>query len=88
MDNLKASAFRYNNEPYELEFERILIGITVCYKMMIKDNVSVPSNDENSIRDILYNNYLNNNKVRNNLKLRPYMFDFSVNLNEENQLRN
>ncbi len=78
MDNLNASAFKYNNEPYELEFERILTGITACYKMMIKDNISVPLNDENRIRDILYYNYLNNDKVRNNLKIRYYIFDCEV----------
>ncbi|MBM4055102.1 MAG: hypothetical protein FJ264_10635 [Planctomycetes bacterium] len=78
MDNLNACIFQYRNEPYELEFERILTGITACYKMMIKDNVSVPSNDEDRIRDVLYNNYLNNNRVRNNLKLNYYIFDCEV----------
>lgn len=78
MNNLNASAFKYNNEPYELEFEKILTGITACYKRMINDNVSVPSNDENRIRDILYNNYLNNNKIRSSLKLTHYIFDCEV----------
>lgn len=78
MDDLNAFAFQYKNDPYELEFERILTGITACYKMMIKDNVSVPSNDENRIRDILYNNYLNNNKIRSSLKLTHYIFDCEV----------
>lgn len=78
MDNLNAFDFQYSSESYELEFERILTGITACYKMMIKDNVSVPQNDENRIRDILYNDYLNNNKIRNYLKLRPYLFDCEV----------
>lgn len=75
MDNLNPSVFQYRNEPYELEFERILAGITACYKMMIKDNVSVPLNDENGIRDVLYLEYLNNNAIRNSVQLSNYIFD-------------
>lgn len=75
---LDASSFIPSSEIYEIEFQNIFTGITTCYRMMIKDNVTVPSNNENRIRDILYNNYLNNNKVRSNLKLRPYMFDCEV----------
>lgn len=78
MYNLNAFAFQYKNEPYELEFQKILTGITACYKMMIKDNVSVPSNDEDRIRDILYYKYFNNDKVKNNSKLRYFIFDCEV----------
>ena len=78
MDNFNASAFIPSSEIYEIEFQNILTGITTCYKMMVKDNVSVPSNDENRIRDILYNNYLNNNKIRSSLKLAHYIFDCEV----------
>jgi len=78
MDNLNASAFKYNNEPYELEFEKILTGITACYKMMIKDNVSVPSNAENRIRDILLLNYLKKGDIKNKVNLTNYHFEREV----------
>lgn len=78
MDNLNASAFKYNNEPYELEFEKILTGITACYKMMINDNVSVPSNDENRIRDILLLNYLKKREIKTKANLTNYRFDREI----------
>lgn len=78
MDDLNAFAFQYKIEPYELEFEKILTGITACYKMMINDNVSVPSNDENKIRDILLLNYLKKRDIKNNLNLTNYRFDREI----------
>ncbi len=78
MDNLNAFDFQYRNEPYELEFERILTGITACYKMMIKDNVSVPSNDENRIRDILLLDYLKKRDIKNRVNLTNYRFDREI----------
>ena len=78
MDNLNASVFQYRNEPYELEFETILVGITFCYKMMIEDNISVPSNDENGIRDILLLNYLKNREIKRKVKLTNYRFDREI----------
>ena len=61
---LDPSVFPGSADFYIAEFESILVGITSCYKMMIEDNVSVPSNNENRIRDILYSKYLNDNAVR------------------------
>jgi hypothetical protein len=78
MDNLNACVFQYRNEPYELEFERILTGITACYKMMIKDNVVVPSNDENKIRDVLLMNYLKKKAIRKRVNLTDYRFDREI----------
>lgn len=77
MDNLNASSFIPSSEIYEIEFQNILTGITTCYHMMLKDKVTVPNN-ENKIRDILYNNYLNNNKTRSSLKLTHFIFDCEV----------
>ena len=74
---LDASQFDPTPDIYEKEFKRILAGITICYQMMINE-VFVPANDENKIRDILYNRYLNNNKLRNALKLIHYSFDCEV----------
>ncbi len=76
MDNLNAFDFQYRNEPYELEFEKILNGITACYRMMIKDNVTVPSNDENRIRDILLLDYIR--KIKNKVNLTNYRFDREI----------
>ncbi len=78
MDNLNAFVFQYINEPYELEFERILTGITACYKMMIKDNISVPSNDENRIRDILLLDYLKKRDIKKRVNLSDYRFDREI----------
>ena len=78
MDNtLDASLFASSPEIYETEFKNILTKITTCYQMMVKDKVRVPNN-ENKIRDILYNNYLNNNTIRAILKLTYYIFDCEV----------
>jgi len=74
---LDASSFAPSSKIYEIEFKNILTGITTCYRMMVKDKVPAP-NDENKIRDILYNNYLNNNKIRNISKLTYYIFDCEV----------
>ena len=76
-DRIDASSFTHSLEIYEIEFKNILTGITICYQMMVKDKVPVPNN-ENKIRDILYNTYLNNNEIRNVLKLTDYIFDCEV----------
>lgn len=64
INEIDASGFKYSIETYEKEFLKILTGIIFCYKMMIKDGILVPANDENRIRDILRKNYLNNRKIR------------------------
>ena len=71
---IDASAFHYSNEIYETEFQQILTGITECYKMMIKDNIEVP-NDENDIRDILYLEYLRKQEIRLKVGLIEYRID-------------
>lgn len=78
MDKLNASIFQYNNESYEIEFEKILNGITACYKMMLQDKVSVPSNDENRIRDIILLDYLKKRDIKNKVKLTNYRFDREI----------
>ena len=45
---------------------------------MIKDNVSVPSNDENRIRDILLLNYLKKREIKNKVNLENYRFDREI----------
>jgi hypothetical protein len=55
------------------EFEIILEKIVLCYKKMIDDGVML-KNNENLIRDELFLNYLDNVKVRRELKLTNYLF--------------
>ncbi len=54
------------------EFEIILTKITKCYHMMIEDGVVIP-NDENGIRDILVNDYVNNCEIKRKLELRYFV---------------
>lgn len=77
VDRLNALVFPFSLDDYEAKFECILIGITACYQMMIKDGVLVP-NDENKIRDILLIDYLKNNSIRNQVRLTEYLFDREV----------
>lgn len=77
-NQLDPSAFPGAADFYIAEFEIILVGITSCYKMMIEDNISVPSNDENGIRDILLLNYLKNREIKRKVKLTNYRFDREI----------
>ena len=60
---LKAVGYSYNATNYIKEFQRVLNGVFACYKMMLKDNVAVP-NDENEIRNILLIKYLKDDNKR------------------------
>lgn len=62
---------------YDQEFETILCKITLCYQMMIKNDVKVP-NDENGIRDVLLLYYLKNDEIRKIIGLTDYQFDREV----------
>lgn len=74
-NRINASSFIPSLEIYKKEFEIILIGITACYQMMVKDNVTVP-NDENGIRDVLRKDYLNNRQIRDYIEFTGnYNFD-------------
>lgn len=77
-NQLDPSVFPGAADFYIAEFETILVGITSCYKMMIEDNISVPSNDENGIRDILLLNYLKNREIKRKVKLTSYRFDREI----------
>lgn len=67
-NSLDPSAFPGSEDFYVAEFETILTKIVCCYKMMINNGDTVP-NKEEKIRDCLYNGYLNNNRVRNQIDL-------------------
>jgi hypothetical protein len=74
---LNASGYDYNDANYTKEFQRVLYGIFVCYTMMLKNNIAV-TNDENEIRNVLLNNYLNDDIVRNHTDLIWYSFNKEV----------
>jgi hypothetical protein len=72
-NELDASNFLYNGEVYTKEFEGILSKITTCYLQLRKDNIEVPLNDENGIRDILVNNYINNPEIKKSIELNYFV---------------
>jgi hypothetical protein len=74
---LNAFGYSYNETNYIKEFQRILCGVYACYKIMLKNNIAVP-NDENEIRNILLDNYLNDDIVRNQTDLIWYSFNQEV----------
>lgn len=74
---LDPSIFIDSPEFIESEFQDICSKIVECYKMMLSDNIKV-KNDENQIRDLIYLNYLNNDKIRAKVGLLNYLFDREV----------
>lgn len=70
---LDASNFNGSASIYENEFERILTKIVDCYSLMIEGGV-ILENDENKIRDVLVNDYVNNPKIKANLDLNYFVF--------------
>lgn len=71
--DLDASSLEGTNLFYEKQFEVILGKITSCYKLMKKGVQDLP-NDENKIRDILVNDYINNPQIKRDLKLEYFVF--------------
>ncbi|MAC93948.1 MAG: hypothetical protein CMC96_00460 [Flavobacteriales bacterium] len=71
--SLDASNFSGCVPFYDNEFEKILSKITICYQLMKTDKV-VLENDENKIRDVLVNNYINNPKIKQDLQLNYFFF--------------
>ncbi len=78
MSSLNANNFKLAPDAYSKEFEGILTGIVQCYNIMLKDKTRVPSNDENKIRNIILDGYLNNNSIRKKVGLDYYLFDGEV----------
>ena len=62
---------------YKDEFDNLLNKIVLCYKMMIEANIKLP-NDENKIRDVLVISYLRNDKIRNIIGLKSFLFNKEV----------
>ena len=74
---LDASGYAYNSTFYNAEFEVILSKVIMCYQMM-RSGELILDNDENLIRDHLYLNYLNDNKIRKEIALKDYYFDREI----------
>lgn len=72
-NQLDASNFTYNKYIYNVEFENVLNKIITCYQIMIKDGVKLPNN-ENDIRDILVNKYINNPIIKKALDFNYFVF--------------
>lgn len=84
MSKLDASNFIYLEFYQDNIFEFILTQIYSCYNKMLNDYSSI-ENNENLIRNGLHKNYLENNQIREELQLTPYLFDTEVELyNEDN----
>lgn len=78
MNNLNASNYNYSDIYRFNEFEDILSKITSCYQNMVTQNCSLPNN-ENAIRDYLYDNYLNNDECLQKIELDKYLFSKEAN---------
>jgi len=70
---LDASNFSGSISFYDNEFESILSKITACYKLMKNDKV-VLENDENKIRNMLVNCYVNNHEIKKKIQLEYFVF--------------
>ena len=82
MSKLDASNFIYLEFYQDNIFEFILTQIYSCYNKMLNDYPSI-ENNENLIRNGLHKNYLEDNQIREELQLIPYLFDTEVELYHE-----
>ncbi len=74
---LNASSHKYNPQIYDIEFKELLSKIVLCYFRILKDHVQF-ENNENKIRDKLLLSYLRNDIVREEIKLKYFLFDREV----------
>jgi hypothetical protein len=72
-NELSATGFAFNQQIYFGEFEILLTKITSCYHLMVQDKVQLP-NDENKIRNILVNQYINDSKIKRQLEIAYFIF--------------
>lgn len=75
-NGLNASNFKGSVPFYDANFEYIMHKISVCYSMIVDSKIPLPK-DENLIRDVLVNDYLNNNLIKEKLQLN-YFFNPEV----------
>jgi hypothetical protein len=84
MYKMNAAGFIHNARTYTQEFHHLFAGIVSCYNMMVKDNVKLPPNDENEIRNRILYDYLNNDDIRKAAGLTEYTFNPEVPENQTN----
>lgn len=72
-NNLDASDFLFKDKICNHELESILSKIVNCYNMMIADKKQIPLNNENKIRDILVNQYINNPTIKKAIELNYFV---------------
>jgi len=72
-NEMDASKFKHSDSVYFKEFENILSKIAFCYNLLRADNITVPLNDENVIRDILVKNYINNPEIKRSIELEYFI---------------
>lgn len=80
-NNLNASDFLFNDSVYTKEFEDILSKITTCFIFLKEAKKKVPLNDENGIRDILVNDYINNPKIKRSIGFEYFVLPEVVEVN-------
>lgn len=71
---LNEDNFLYSQKIYEIAFYKILMYIIKAYKLLVEENVQV-ENNENRIRDILVEDYLNDNVKREQLGIEHVTFN-------------
>lgn len=69
---LSAAGYSYNQQVYFGEFEILLSKIAICYNLMVQDKIQLP-NDENGIRDVLVNQYINNPEIKRRLEIKYFI---------------
>ncbi|MBN1294082.1 MAG: hypothetical protein JXB48_19760 [Candidatus Latescibacteria bacterium] len=74
MQMLSADIFSKSAFHYKKQFEFILKQLTACYYSMLNDYQTI-ENNENTIRNRLNKDYLNNNQVIEKLGLIEFFFD-------------
>lgn len=74
MTILKANKFLHAKLIYEVSFDEILKHIIRSYESLIHDNIQL-KNDENKIRDILVEHYLNHPLKRQELRIDNLIFN-------------
>lgn len=82
-NNLDATPFIPAVNNYQSEFQDLISKIYLCCGLMLLDKIELPYNDENGIRDILLNEYLQKRNVRNNIcNIYGFRFDKEVDVND------
>jgi hypothetical protein len=72
-NELSAFGYSFNQQIYFGKFEILLSKIAICYNLMLQDKVQLPNN-ENKIRNILLNKYINNPEIKRKLEIKYFIY--------------